>query len=99
MDREPKGKPTNSTNGNHPGKEKLTSSHRNSEDIRKTVAGGLEALGKIADMLRTPESTNALVDAIIKEDPETGQTSLNIPIPDKSTVVNILSAFSAFLNR
>ncbi len=69
------------------------------EGIRKTVAGGLEALGKIADMLRSPESTAALVDAIVKEDPETGQTSLNIPVPDKSTVVNILSAFSAFLNR
>ena len=69
------------------------------EGIRKTVAGGLEALGKIADMLRSPESTTALVDAIVKEDPETGQTSLNIPVPDKSTVVNILSAFSAFLNR
>ncbi|MDE5642361.1 MAG: DEAD/DEAH box helicase [Muribaculaceae bacterium] len=69
------------------------------EEIRRTVAGGLEALGRIADMLRTPESTNALVDAIVTEDPETGRTSLNIPVPDKATVVNILSAFSAFLNR
>ena len=74
-------------------------SHQAQEEIRKTVAGGLEALGRIADMLRSPESTAALVDAIVKEDPETGQTSLNIPVPDKSTVVNILSAFSAFLNR
>lgn len=72
---------------------------KNREEIRKTVAGGLEALSKIAEMLRSPESTNALVDAIVKEDPDTGQTSLNIPVPDKSTVVNILSAFSAFLNR
>lgn len=69
------------------------------EDIRRTVTGGLEALGKIVDMLRTPESTQALVDAIVKEDPDTGRTSLNIPIPDKSTVVNLLSAFSALLNR
>ncbi|MDE7413994.1 MAG: DEAD/DEAH box helicase [Muribaculaceae bacterium] len=69
------------------------------EDIRKTVAGGLEVLGKIADMLRSPESTSALVDAIVKEDPETGRASLNIPVPDKSTVLNILSAFSAFLNK
>lgn len=79
--------------------ERKAATPRNSEEIRKTVAGGLEALGKIADMLRSPESTEALVDAIVKEDPETGQTSLNIPVPDKSTVVNILSAFSAFLNR
>lgn len=74
-------------------------SNNSKEDIQKTVAGGLEAFGKIAEMLRTPESTKALVDAIVREDPETGQTSLNIPVPDKSTVVNILSAFSAFLNR
>lgn len=76
-----------------------TESHHTSEGIRQTVAGGLEALGKIAEMLRSPESTAALVDAIVKEDPDTGQTSLNIPVPNKSTVVNILSAFSAFLNR
>lgn len=75
------------------------SAQKSADEIRRTVAGGLEAFGKIADMLRSPESTNALVDAIVKEDPETGQTSLNIPIPDKSTVVNILSAFSALLNR
>lgn len=69
------------------------------EEIRNTVAGGIEALGKIADMLRSPESTTALADALVKEDPATGRASLNIPVPDKSTVVNILSAFSALLNR
>lgn len=79
--------------------ERKDSPHRNPEDIRKTVAGGLEALGKITDMLRSPESTSALVDAIVKEDPETGQTSINIPVPDKTTVINILSAFSALINR
>lgn len=74
-------------------------SHKSADEIRDTVSGGLQALGKIADMLRSPESTKALVDAIVKEDPETGRTSLDIPVPDKSTVVNILTAFSAFLNR
>lgn len=69
------------------------------DEIRSTLSGGLQALGRIADMLRSPESTKALVDAIVQEDPQTGQVSLNIPVPDKSTVVNILSAFSAFLNR
>ena len=90
---------TKSAYNDNNGEEKRHSTHKNPEEIRKTVAGGLEALGKIADMLRSPESTNALVDAIVKEDPETGQASLNIPVPDKSTVVNILSAFSVFLNR
>lgn len=43
----------------------------------------------------TPESTAALVEAIVKEDSGAGKTTLNIPVPDKSTVVNVLSAFSA----
>lgn len=73
--------------------------HSPHDDIRKTIAGGMEALGRIAEMLRSPESATALVDAIVKEDPETGKTTLNIPVPDKSTVINIISAFSSFLNR
>lgn len=69
------------------------------EEIRKTFTSGLAAIGKIADMLRTPETTEALVDALVSEDPETGKASLTIPVPDKTTVANILSAFSALLNR
>lgn len=88
---------TDKTYSGNNGGDKISRSNNNPEEIRKTVAGGLDALGKIADLLRTPESTKALVDSIVKEDPETGQTSLNIPVSDKSTVVNILSAFSAFL--
>ena len=68
-------------------------------EAREAVAAGVSALGRIAEMLRDPESTRALADALVKEDPETGQASLNIPVPDKSTVVNILSAFATLLNR
>lgn len=67
--------------------------------MRDLVAAGMSALGKIADALRNPESAAALADALVKEDPDTGQVTLNIPVPDKSTVVNILSAFSVFLGR
>ncbi len=69
------------------------------DEMRDIVSGGLAALGKIADVLRNPEGARTLADVLVKEDPETGQASLNIPVPDKSTVVNILSAFSALLNR
>lgn len=67
------------------------------EDMRELVAGGMAILGKLAGALRNPESAAALADALVKEDPETGKSSLNIPVPDKSTVVNLLSAFSALL--
>ena len=68
-------------------------------ELREVVSGGLAALGKIADVLRNPDGAKTLADVLVKEDPQTGQASLNIPIPDKSTVVNILSAFSALLNK
>lgn len=67
--------------------------------MQRIVSDGISALGRIAEALRNPESVAALADALVKEDPETGKASLNIPVPDKSTVVNILSAFSAFLKK
>lgn len=70
---------------------------RTSGEVRDIVSGGLTALGKIADILRNPEGAGMIADALVKEDPATGETSLNIPVPDKATVVNILSAFSKLL--
>lgn len=77
------------------------STHNDSkpDSIRGIVTDGISALSKFADLLRDPDSVKVLADTLVKEDPDTGQTSLNIPVPDKSTVVNILSAFSALLNK
>lgn len=72
--------------------------HRQAE-MREMVGAGMAALGRIAEALKDPESVQTFVDALVKEDPETGQTTLNIPVPDKNTVVTILSAFSTFLSR
>ncbi len=49
------------------------------DEIRDVVAGGIAALGKIADLLRNPDSARAVADALVKEDPETGAATLNIP--------------------
>lgn len=70
-----------------------------SADARRAISEGLSALGKIAEVLRQPQGARALADALVKEDAETGQASINIPVADKATVVNILSAFAAFINR
>lgn len=56
-------------------------------------------MGKIADILRNSEGASMIADALVKEDPATGETSISIPIPDKATVVNILAAFSTLLNK
>lgn len=93
-------KPTCTDIDKTPGREHHSNNGNPSADqMRATVADGLQAIGKIADMLRTPESTQALVDALVTEDPQTGKTTLSLPVPDKKTVVNLLSAFAAFLNR
>ena len=86
----------NKETGNPEGK---PAASKTSGEVRDIVAGGLTALGRIADILRTPEGAGIIADAIVKEDPATGETSLNIPVPDKATVVNILSAFSMLLNK
>lgn len=69
------------------------------DEVRDVVSQGLKALGNIADILRKPEGAAVVADALVKEDPTTGETTLNIPVPDKATVVNILSAFSMLLNK
>lgn len=68
-------------------------------DVRDAVSEGLKALGRFADILRNPEGAEMIADALVKEDPATGETSLNIPVPDKTTVVSILSTFSMLLNK
>lgn len=68
-------------------------------EVRDIVSGGLKALGMIADILRNPQGAGMIADALVKEDPATGETIINIPVPDKATVVNILSAFSTLLNK
>lgn len=70
-----------------------------SSEMRDIIADGLGALSKIANALRDPEGVKSIADALVKEDPETGHTSINIPVPDKTAVINILSAFSTLLNR
>lgn len=68
-------------------------------EVRDIVSVSIAAISRIADVLRTPQGAETLAEALVKEDPVTGHTSLNIPVPDKASVVNILSAFSAVLNK
>lgn len=60
------------------------------EDPQQLLQQGLSFFDGLARTLRSPEATRKLVDSITEEDPETGQTSLRIPIPNKESVANIL---------
>ena len=51
----------------------------------------------LARTLQSPQETQKLVDSIVKVDEKTGKTSLNIPVPDKESVVNILNMVGKLL--
>lgn len=52
---------------------------------------GISFFNGLAKTLQSPEATKQLVDAIVKVDEQTGETSLHIPVPDKDSVANVLS--------
>ncbi|MGM9833394.1 MAG: DEAD/DEAH box helicase [Candidatus Limisoma sp.] len=60
---------------------------------QELVAQGLSFFSGLAQTLQSPEATKHLVDSIVRTDPKTGATSLNIPVPSKETVEQVLSMF------
>lgn len=67
------------------------------DNPEKLVAEGISFLSGLSKTLKSPEATKKLVDTIVKVDPDTGQASINIPIPDKDTVSSIFSLLGKFL--
>jgi len=56
------------------------------------IQQGVSFLSGLAKTFQSPEATRELVDSLIEEDKETGQTTLRIPVPDKESVTNLLNA-------
>lgn len=54
------------------------------------VSQGMSFLQGLAETLASPEKTQVLIDTLVKEDKVTGKTSIEIPVPDKETVKNLL---------
>lgn len=55
------------------------------------VQQGVSFLSGLARTLASPEATRKLVDSLVEEDKETGRTTLRIQVPDKESVVGVLS--------
>lgn len=72
---------------------------KSADEVRDFVAGGLNFLGTLANMLKEPEGAKTLTDALVKEDPATGKTSLNIPVPDKKTIENLFTSLATLLRN
>lgn len=58
---------------------------------RQLVEQGISFFSGLSEMLKSPESTQQLIDSIVEEDAETGETHLKIPVLDKKTVVQLLN--------
>ena len=63
-------------------------SHRHPQEL---VAQGISFLTGLAQTLQSPEATERLVDSIVETSPETGESHLKIPVPDKQTVSTLLN--------
>lgn len=61
-----------------------------SSNPKELVAQGMSFFASLAETLKSPESTEQLLDSIVTTDEKTGKTSLNIPVPDKDSVRNVL---------
>jgi len=55
------------------------------------ITQSIHLLGAFARTLSSPEATGKLVDSLIETDKETGKTSLKIPVPDRDTVMQVMS--------
>lgn len=63
------------------------------------VSQGISFFQGLVETLASPEKTQALVDTLVKEDKETGKTSIEIPVPDKETVRNLFSMLSKLIQQ
>ena len=69
-----------------------------SENPQKLVEQGFSFLSGLADTLSSPEKTARLVDALVKEDKETGKATIEIPVADKESVTKMFQLFGKLIN-
>ena len=67
-----------------------TKSHKTAQP-KELVEQGISFLSGLAEALKSPEATAALVDSITEKDEKTGETSIKIPVESKETVKNLLN--------
>lgn len=67
--------------------------HHHTSDPQELVSQGVSFLSGLAEALKSPEATQRLVDSIVQEDQQTGETSIRIPVENKETVTNLLGLF------
>lgn len=66
-------------------------------NCRELLKRGSDLLSDLSAVLKSPEKTAELLDAIVHTDAETGKSELRIPVPDKDAVATILSSLLGLL--
>ncbi len=65
---------------------------------QELVQQGVSFFSGLMRVLQSPEETQKLVDTLVVKDEQTGETSVRIPVPDKASVANVLSALGKLLS-
>jgi SNF2 family DNA or RNA helicase len=60
------------------------------EDADGLIKEGVSFLTRLSEMVSTPEKLDALLDSLVKVDPVTGKTKIEIPVPDRESVMRVL---------
>lgn len=63
------------------------------------VRQGVSFLSGLVKALSDPESTEHLVNTLVKVDPATGKTSVSIPVPDKQSVQNLFTMLGQLMKK
>lgn len=71
--------------------EPMPATTKQAEDPQQLLQQGLSFFTGLARTLSSPEATAKLVNSLVEEDKETGQTSLRIPVPNKESVSELLN--------
>ncbi len=66
-------------------------------DSEALIGQGIAFLGGLMKTLKNPDASKRLVDSLVKEDPATGQASINIPVTDKESVLQFVSLLGKLL--
>lgn len=61
------------------------------------IQEGVSFLSNLAEILKSPEATQSLVDSLVTEDEKTGETVLRIPVKDKKSVELLVGVIGKLL--
>lgn len=66
---------------------------------KQLISQGVSFFSGLAEILKSPEATQQLIDNIVDVDEETGEANIKIPMASKETVMQMFSLFSKLMGQ